>query len=347
MIAQILTEEPARPRQIRPGLPRDLETVILTCLAKEPLEAVPECPGPGRATCGPCSRAGRSRPGGLLRSSGSCVTSASGARRSTGAGLAAAATVLLMIGAFVGWRYYSDWRLGRVVLTTDGPPLAAEVLPASSGDEPIGEPFDIGTRTVVALPAGDYRLRVKATGLMGQTYRVAVNRGETRTHRLTLDENRLLGSESIPFSLVTEAVMLSPGKADFIEWNGETLIRRDGSTGKPIWDAARPARPWSPSATRSPRCAGCPISAMRNDPASWSSPRPTSTATARATSSGPFAARLRFWRLSGKDGSLLWTYSADPGEVGDAAVGRGRPSPGPNRGRTGSGRRRWRRHRRT
>ena len=81
VIAQILTEEPARPRQIRPGLPRDLETVILTCLAKEPLAAVPDCPGPGRATCGPCSRAGRSRPAGLPRSNASCDTSASGARR--------------------------------------------------------------------------------------------------------------------------------------------------------------------------------------------------------------------------------------------------------------------------
>jgi hypothetical protein len=36
VIAQILTEEPARPRQLRPALPRVLETIILTCLAKEP-----------------------------------------------------------------------------------------------------------------------------------------------------------------------------------------------------------------------------------------------------------------------------------------------------------------------
>ena len=97
---------------------------------------------------------------------------------------------------------------------------------------------------------------------MSQTYKVAFHRGETRAHHLTLDENRLLGAESIPFSFVTETVTLRPGKADFIEWNGETLIRRDGSTGKPIWDAARPARPWSPGATRLPRCAGCLISAM-------------------------------------------------------------------------------------
>jgi hypothetical protein len=149
-----------------------------------------------------------------------------------------------MLGALGGWHYYSEWRLGRIVLTTDGPPLAAEVLPAFSGDQPMGEPFDVGARTVLTLPAGDYRLRVKAAGLMSQTYRVAVNRGETRTHHLTLDDDRLLGTESIPFSLVIEAVMLTPGKADLIEWNGETLIRRDGSTGKPVWDTARPERPW-------------------------------------------------------------------------------------------------------
>ena len=46
VIAQILTEEPARPRQVRPGLPRDLETIILTCLAKEPLSDT-RCAGPG------------------------------------------------------------------------------------------------------------------------------------------------------------------------------------------------------------------------------------------------------------------------------------------------------------
>ncbi len=99
-----------------------------------------------------------------------------------------------MVGALVSWRYYADWRLGRVALTADGPPLAAEMLPESASDRPISEPFDIGARAVIALPAGDYRLRVRGEGLMSQTYRVAINRGETRTHHLTLDENRLLGA---------------------------------------------------------------------------------------------------------------------------------------------------------
>ncbi len=166
-----------------------------------------------------------------------------------------------MAAALVSWRYYAAWRLGRVELTADGPPLAAEVLPESGSDQPITDPFDVGARAVISLPAGDYRLRVRGAGLLSQTYKVAFHRGETRAHHLTLSDNRLLGAEDIPFSPVSEALMLTAGKADFLEWNGQTLIRRDGSTGKPVWDAARPERPWPPGATRSPRWAGCAASA--------------------------------------------------------------------------------------
>ncbi len=162
VIAQILTEEPARPRQLRPALPRDLETIILTCLAKEPakryqtagtlasdLRAVIEG-RPIQARRAPLSER---------------VVRYVRQRRKTlkGAGLAAACTVLLMIIAFGAWRYYSHWRLGRIVLTTDGPSLAAQILPEAS-DEPIGEPFSIGAHSALALPAGDYRLRVQAPG---------------------------------------------------------------------------------------------------------------------------------------------------------------------------------------
>ena len=38
VISQILTVEPSRPRSIRPSIPRDLETIILKCLAKEPTQ---------------------------------------------------------------------------------------------------------------------------------------------------------------------------------------------------------------------------------------------------------------------------------------------------------------------
>ena len=48
----------------------------------------------------------------------------------------------------------------------------------------------------------------------------------------SLDQNRLLGTEPIPFAATTLAVALGGEKADFIEWDGRRLIRRDGVSGK-------------------------------------------------------------------------------------------------------------------
>ena len=200
------------------------------------------------------------------------------------------------------------------MLTTDGPPLAAEVLPASSGDLPIGEPFDIGARTVVTLPAGDYRLRVTANGAHESNLPGRDQPRRDTTHHLTLDDNRLLGGESIPFSPVTETVVLNPGKADFIEWKGETLVRRDGSTGKPVWDAARPARPWSPE--RDPVAALRRLSRFGDEKRPGELVQPAPDLDGDGTGDLVWAIRgtPSLLALSGKDGSPLWTYSADPGD---------------------------------
>jgi hypothetical protein len=64
-----------------------------------------------------------------------------------------AATLLIVLATFGAWRFYSEWRLGRVELTTDGPPLTVQVLP-ETGDQPFGEPFDVVSRYVLSLPAG-------------------------------------------------------------------------------------------------------------------------------------------------------------------------------------------------
>ena len=353
VIAQILTEEPARPRQIRPGLPRDLETDHPDLPGQGPVAAVPDGPGTRR---GPAGRPGwQADPGPPrpARRAHDRGTSASGGRRSAGVRLVVAATTLLIVGSFLGWRSYSDWRLGRVVLTTDGPPLTAQVL-SESGDEPIGEPFDVGTRTVVPLPAGDYRLRVEGPGLLSQTYRFGVDRGELGTYRIPLDENRLLGQEPIPYAFASDALVLSPGKADFVEWTGQTLIRRDGATGKPVWDASRPAKPWEPRA-RPGRVDAAAVVPRRRETARqrWSSPPRTSTATARPTSSGRFEARRRSWHSRARTGRCSGLIRPRPtaraGRILTARRGPSRSSRFPGQGRVlgsaSAAGHRWRRRR--
>ena len=312
VIAQILTEGPARPRQIRPSLPRDLETVILTCLAKDPpkryqsaqalasdLRAVLEA-RPIQARRAPW----RERVVRFVRQRKKSLT---------GAGLATAATVLLMLGALGAWRYYSDWLIGRIVLTTDGPSLSAQLL-NEARDEPVGEPFSTGARSILALPAGDYRLRVQAPGLMGQTYRLAFNRGETRTIHLTLSDDRLLDGQNIPIAHVV-AAELTPGKIVLIEWTGDTLICRDGSTGKPTWDITHPQRPWAAGRDPADRLRAVSKISDRVLPAAIVLPAPDLNGDGTGDLVWPIPGPPSFLGLSGKDGSLLWSDGTQGGPV--------------------------------
>jgi hypothetical protein len=168
----------------------------------------------------------------------------------------AAAMLLALVGCAALWFRANRWP-GWIELTSNGRPLMVQILPGE-GDTPLGEPFTVTTRSAVALPAGDYRLRVHGVGLLGRTYRFAVNQGETQTHALSLDEGRLLGGEPVqqigfdqkpreeplPFAPFTTAIELTAGKADVIEWTRHTVLRRDGQTGKAVWDALRLSPPW-------------------------------------------------------------------------------------------------------
>ena len=230
----------------------------------------------------------------------------------------AVATLLLISGSVVAWCVYDGWRQGRIELTTDGEPVVGQVL-AESSDDPIGEPFDLVSRAVLSLPAGEYRLRVTGKGRLSRTYRFAVNRGETQTHTISIDEGRLLGGEynpdaremnmprqaPIPFPPVIAALELTPGKSDLIEWSQDSLARRDGaSAGSSGTCFTGPCA----STTDATPPTGCGLTTCR---ARSSSPRQISTATAHATWYCFFPMAQAFLALSGADGSMLWNYVAE------------------------------------
>jgi hypothetical protein len=120
-----------------------------------------------------------------------------------------AVVLLLEVVGFAAWRFYAEWRLGRVVLTNDGPPLTVQVLD-ESGDTAIGEPVELVAESTLALPDGDYRLRVSGLGRLGQTYRVAVHSGETVGQRLSLDEGRPISGKPAATAEPGKAVGLDP-----------------------------------------------------------------------------------------------------------------------------------------
>jgi hypothetical protein len=232
----------------------------------------------------------------------------------------AAAVVLLELAALTAWRLYDHWRTGRIELTNQGPPLTVQVLD-ESGERPIGAPFDVLTKWALDLPDGEYRLRVTGLGRLGRTYRFAINRGETVGHELSIDEKRLLGGEwsrgpwddpwqreePRPFAPMTAALELTPGKADIVEYDGQTLIRRDGLTGRPVWDTSRPSGPQGPLRDPGPWIRA--ISADRRLVA-LVDPPPDLNGEGVGDLVWAFHNHPSLLAVSGKDGWVLWNYSA-------------------------------------
>ncbi len=255
------------------------------------------------------------------------------------AATSAAATLGFLAAVLGGWWAYSEWRLGRIELTNRGPVATVRVL-GERFDEPVLEPFEVTQSHTLALPDGDYRLRIDADGRLGRTSRVAVNRGETIKHRITLEEGRLLGQEidqfrnsraywwrdePMPYARTTVALELTPGKSDLVELGGRTLLRRDGATGRVVWDAVEPASPHEPG--RDPSRWIRPIS-RRHWFVSIVEPAVDLDGDGTRDVLLTFSEGPGFLAISGADGSMIWNHvaSAD-GPGGPRPDGPERPGP--------------------
>src|SRR5262249_3165316 len=160
--------EPVAPRQVCPQVPRDLETIILKCLAKEPRRryaAAQDLVDDLRAFLDGRAIKAR-RPSFLERA----VRWTRKNRRSAALTTATALlSVLLVVGGWLGWRWYSDWRLGRCWLIAEEPSLNVEVLAADRDDVvlpqfPLRQEQTLAQEQILTLPAGPYRLRLSSPG---------------------------------------------------------------------------------------------------------------------------------------------------------------------------------------
>jgi hypothetical protein len=172
----------------------------------------------------------------------------------------------------------------------------------------------------VALPEGEYRVRLSAPGRPSETYRFSVDRGRSQTFEVELDDRQLWGPARIAAAPVAEAVELSD-HADLIEWDGETLRRRDGKTGKVVWDVAAGPRTGWPGTGDFPRWMG-----WLGNPEKGTDParlvRPAPDLNGDGTRDLVLALKMVpvVLAVSGKDGGLLW---ANP------KPGPGTEAPGP------------------
>jgi serine/threonine protein kinase len=339
-VLQVLGSEPASPRLLNVNVPKDLETICLKCLHKEPRRRYASAaelaedlnrflndePIHARPV-GPVERLWRWS---LRQRRGVLI----------GAIAAAAAAILVVVG-LLSWNLYQQSQLGQFSLQTDGPPLVAEVL--DDQDQQVIKPFRVPTVLPVELPAGSYRVRLSGTDLMSETFQLLVEAGGKHEFNVNLNDRQLW--DPIPIKQGEEVhVVELAGKADIVSRErteqGISLRRLDGATAKPIWQKTLapgtlpevlvgrpiPTRP-SPFWLRAPEKPGeWWAGEWSRLLGVWSAP---STLQIQADLNGDDTRDLVWavgddvmsWLLaiSGKDGSVLWLFRVP--ERGSRLVG--------------------------
>jgi len=233
VIAQILNQEPAPPRQLRGDVPRDLETIILKCLAKEPQRryvSAHELADDLRAMLD--GRAIRARRTTIVEKA---VRWARKQRRSTHvAGVAAAASLLAMTGLIFLWTWYASARLAH--LSIQGPPLKAEVLDRQGT---LVARFTAPTEEAQALLPAAYDVRFSAAGRLSETYRYDADWGEHDRFHAKLDDRKLweIGNTQAVYEMVNlegrDDLLLFEATGEF--GNNHVARRIDGGTGSTLW----------------------------------------------------------------------------------------------------------------
>ena len=233
VLTQILTSDPVPPRRVTPSLPRDLETIIIKCLLKDPGQRY----ATARALAEDLrafleNRAIKARRAGLPVQA---LRWARKHRRSTTvAGLSAAAAVAVLAGVFLGGRVYWQKHQAGLSLATRDPLLQAEILPLS-GMQPIRPAFSLPTRQPVAVPPGSYRVRLSSPGTLSETHRLELKPSQQAEFEVSLQNRALLPPFNVDGAKV-ELVSLD-GPADFVVLQGWDLRRIDAARGNTVWQA--------------------------------------------------------------------------------------------------------------
>ncbi len=187
LISQILTTDPTPPRQYRPDLPRDLETILLKCLSKDARQRYNSASLladdlraflDGRAIAARRASLIERTARWMKRQKRSVALTAS----------AVAATLLLVVLSLAGGYAWKRSRLAFVMLKSDRPPLVAQWV---DGDEQVIPPATIPTQNRLEVPTGEYQLHLSSHHRLSQTYDVRLKPGQHFEHKLDLNDQLL------------------------------------------------------------------------------------------------------------------------------------------------------------
>ncbi|XZE22494.1 protein kinase domain-containing protein [Pirellulaceae bacterium SH449] len=219
VIQHIISDEPPSLRTLDNAIPRDLETIVLKCLVKDPQHryaAASDLADDLRAFLdGRPIRARRATPVELVS------RWVKQNRRSVWLSTSVAAlTVLVILIGSLGRSQYHAWLQATFQLAAVRPPIVTEVF---DRDDRLIRNDTLPMQKMASLAAGEYQVRLSAEGKLSQTYTMELERGQSFMATATLDNNDLFPPQSIQrtFDLVDLGV-----ETGVVLWNEDSVALR-------------------------------------------------------------------------------------------------------------------------
>jgi hypothetical protein len=236
-LLQVLDKEPIALRELNASIPRDLETIAMKCLEKDPQQRYES----SKLLANDLERFLSDEPilAKPLSLAGHVWRRARKHRRFLNSIFATvAASISLTIVGWAIWDFYHRQQLSLLTVGTEGYPLTAELLHET--EDRVLQSFTVPTETPVEVAAGQYRIRATGPGLLGQTFHVSLNRGSERKFDIDLAKQRLWKPIGLEPSEEYELINFT-GQMDIILLErrfGRTALRRlDGATRRSVWES--------------------------------------------------------------------------------------------------------------
>jgi outer membrane protein assembly factor BamB/predicted Ser/Thr protein kinase len=241
VISQILTLEPRPPRQVRPSLPRDLETILLKCLSKKAngrYHSASDLADDLRAFLD--ERPIRARRASLLERSARWWRQQK--RSVVVTGYTALASMLLMVLALGGYQAWQAWQRSFVRLLAQRGVVTAEWF-SSDGAELPGVQQPILRQTLPSidptpLPAGRYQVRVSGDDRLSESWEIDLPRGSQRDVSADLDHQFLWSDRDVRHGY---DFWQHDDRTDLLVYHPEGFEIIDGSQGHVIRNVSLPS----------------------------------------------------------------------------------------------------------